>query len=197
MKDVYERTLESLLERHVATIVFYLVGLILVVALLWLYAILYYKLHNGKLKNGKLHLVVTILSLGAKEPKKGKRGMIQMLVILIVTTLILSTLWGLLVFPQIKDIRLIKQDIAENAYITYEGNYRLSSNDHNFFLEELWLDERLIALTDTQNQEIVWLNLSGVWEGWYSYSGESNGTVVYGKNSKSIVYINGLEGLLN
>ena len=120
--------------------------------------------------------------------------MIQMLVILIVTSLILCALWVLLVFPQIKDIRLIKQDIAENAYVTYEGNYRLSSDDHNFFLEELWLDERLLTLTDTQNQEIVWLNLSGAWEGWYSYFGESQGTVIYGKHSKRIIYIDGLEG---
>ena len=194
MKDVYEITLESLLERHIATIVIYFVGLLLVVALLWIYAVLYYKLHNGKLKNGKLHLIATILSIGAKEPKKGKKGMIQMLVILIVTSLILCALWVLLVFPQIKDIRLIKQDIAENAYVTYEGNYRLSSNDHNFFLEELWLDERLLTLTDTQNQEIVWLNLSGAWEGWYSYFGESQGTVIYGKHSKRIIYIDGLEG---
>lgn len=194
MKDVYEITLESLLERHIATIVIYFVGLLLVVALLWIYAVLYYKLHNGKLKNGKLHLIATILSIGAKEPKKGKKGMIQMLVILIVTSLILCALWVLLVFPQIKDIRLIKQDIAENAYVTYEGNYRLSSDDHNFFLEELWLDERLLTLTDTQNQEIVWLNLSGAWEGWYSYFGESQGTVIYGKHSKRIIYIDGLEG---
>ena len=194
MKDVYEITLESLLKRHIATIVIYFVGLLLVVALLWIYAVLYYKLHNGKLKNGKLHLITTILSIGAKEPQKGKKGMIQMLVILIVITLILSALCILLVFPQIKDIRLIKQDIAENAYVTYEGNYRLSSNDHNFFLEELWLDERLLTLTDTQNQEIVWLNLSGAWEGWYSYFGESQGTVIYGKHSKRIIYIDGLEG---
>lgn len=195
MGDVYERTLETILERHIATLVFYFVCLFFALALIWLCGILSYMLYNDKIKPGKLHLIATILSLGSKPPKKGKNGLIQLLTILIVITLILSAIWMLLLIPEMKDIHLIKQDITENAYITYEGNYRLSDRYNKFFLEELWLDERLVTLTDTENQELVWLDLSGVWEGWMTSYGESQGTIVYGKHSKRIIYIDGLEGL--
>lgn len=192
MRDVYERTLQSLVGRHTATLYVLSLLFLLFLLIIWGAPILYCKLKDKEIKNRALRVALTILFAGAEDPKRQKSKKWVGLIAQIVLTVILGGILMLAVVSSIQDIQLLKQDIAENSYITYEGEYSISrkySSEYN--IDDLWIDERSVTLTDSN--EIVYVDASGTWK-FPTGSSKSRGTVIYGKHSKRIIYIDGLEG---
>ena len=192
MRDVYERTLQSLVGRHTATLYVLSLLFLLFLLIIWGAPILYCKLKDKEIKNRALRVALTILFAGAEDPKRQKSKKWVGLIAQIVLTVILGGILLLAVVSSIQDIQLLKQDIAENSYITYEGEYSISrkySSEYN--IDDLWIDERSVTLTDSN--EIVYVDASGTWK-FPTGSSKSRGTVIYGKHSKRIIYIDGLEG---
>ena len=193
MRDVYERTLQSLVGRHTATLYVLSLLFLLFLLIIWGAPILYCKLKDKEIKNRALRVALTILFAGAEDPKRQKSKKWVGLIAQIVLTVILGGILMLAVVSSIQDIQLLKQDIAENSYITYEGEYSIDfkySIEYNF--ADLWIDERSITLTDSN--EIVYVDASGTWWKFSTSYSKSRGTVIYGKHSKRIIYIDGLDG---
>ena len=193
MSDVYERTLQSLVGRHTATLYVLSLLFLLFLLIIWGAPILYCKLKDKEIKNRALRVALTILFAGAEDPKRQKSKKWVGLIAQIVLTVILGGILMLAVVSSIQDIQLLKQDIAENSYITYEGEYSIDfkySIEYNF--ADLWIDERSITLTDSN--EIVYVDASGTWWKFSTSYSKSRGTVIYGKHSKRIIYIDGLDG---
>ena len=193
MSDVYERTLQSLVGRHTATLYVLSLLFLLFLLIIWGAPILYCKLKDKEIKNRALRVALMILFAGAEDPKRQKSKKWAGLIAQIVLTVILGGILMLAVVSSIQDIQLLKQDIAENSYITYEGEYSIDfkySIEYNF--ADLWIDERSITLTDSN--EIVYVDASGTWWKFSTSYSKSRGTVIYGKHSKRIIYIDGLDG---
>ena len=193
MSDVYERTLQSLVGRHTATLYVLSLLFLLFLLIIWGAPILYCKLKDKEIKNRALRVALMILFAGAEDPKHQKSKKWAGLIAQIVLTVILGGILMLAVVSSIQDIQLLKQDIAENSYITYEGEYSIDfkySIEYNF--DDLWIDERSITLTDSN--EIVYVDASGTWWKFSTSYSKSRGTVIYGKHSKRIIYIDGLDG---
>ena len=193
MRDVYERTLQSLVGRHTATLYVLSLLFLLFLLIIWGAPILYCKLKDKEIKNRALRVALMILFAGAEDPKRQKSKKWAGLIAQIVLTVILGGILMLAVVSSIQDIQLLKQDIAENSYITYEGEYSIDfkySIEYNF--ADLWIDERSIRLTDSN--EIVYVDASGTWWKFSTSYSKSRGTVIYGKHSKRIIYIDGLNG---
>ena len=193
MRDVYERTLQSLLGRHTATLYVLSLLFLLFLLIIWGAPILYCKLKDKEIKNRALRVALTILFAGAEDPKRQKSKKWVGLIAQIALTLIVGGMLMLVMISSIQDIQLLKQDIAENSYITYEGEYSIDfkySREYNF--ADLWIDERSITLTDSN--EIVYVDASGTWWNFSTSYSKSRGTVIYGKHSKRIIYIDGLDG---
>ena len=193
MGDVYERTLQSLVGRHTATLYVLSLLFLLFLLIIWGAPILYCKLKDKEIKNRALRVALTILFAGAEDPKRQKSKKWVALIAQIALTLIVGGIMMLAMTSSIQDIRLLKQDIAENSYITYEGEYSIDfkySIEYNF--ADLWIDERSITLTDSN--EIVYVDASGTWWKFSTSYSKSRGTVIYGKHSKRIIYIDGLDG---
>ena len=192
MSDVYERTLQALVGRHTATL--YILSLFFLVFLfiIWGAPILWYKLKDKEIKNRALRVALTILFAGAEDPKRQKSKKWVGLIAQIALTLIVGGIMMLAMISSIQDIQLLKQDIAENSYITYKGEYLISRKySSEYHIGDFWLDEHSITLTDSN--EIVLVDASGTWKFPTTYS-KSRGTVIYGKHSKRIIYIDGLNG---
>ena len=193
MRDVYERTLQSLVGRHTATLYVLSLLFLLFLLIIWGAPILYCKLKDKEIKNRALRVALTILFAGAEDPKRQKSKKWVGLIAQIVLTVILGGILMLAVVSSIQDIQLLKQDIAENSYITYEGEYSISSKySSEYNIDDLWIDERSITLTDSN--EIVYVDASGTWWKFSTSYSKSRGTVIYGKHSKRIIYIDGLDG---
>ena len=193
MRDVYERTLQSLVGRHTATLYVLSLLFLLFLLIIWGAPILYCKLKNKEIKNRALRVALTILFAGAEDPKRQKSKKWVALMAQIALTLIVGGMLMLVMISSIQDIQLLKQDIAENSYITYEGEYSIDfkySREYDF--ADLWIDERSITLTDSN--EIVYVDASGTWWKFSTSYSKSRGTVIYGKHSKRIIYIDGLDG---
>ena len=193
MRDVYERTLQSLVERHTATLYVLSLLFLLFLLIIWGAPILYCKLKDKEIKNRALRVALTILFAGAEDPKHQKTKKWVGLIAQIALTLIVGGMLMLVMISSIQDIQLLKQDIAENSYITYEGEYSIDfkySREYDF--ADLWIDERSITLTDSN--EIVYVDASGTWWKFSTSYSKSRGTVIYGKHSKRIIYIDGLDG---
>ena len=193
MRDVYERTLQSLVGRHTATLYVLSLLFLLFLLIIWGAPILYCKLKDKEIKNRALRVAITILFAGAEDPKRQKSKKWVALIAQIALTLIVGGMLMLAMISSIQDIQLLKQDIAENSYITYEGEYSIDfkySIEYNF--ADLWIDERSITLTDSN--EIVYVDASGTWWKFSTSYSKSCGTVIYGKHSKRIIYIDGLDG---
>lgn len=193
MSDVYERTLQSLVERHTATLYVLSLLFLLFLLIIWGAPILYCKLKDKEIKNRALRVALTILFAGAEDPKHQKTKKWVGLIAQIALTLIVGGMLMLVMISSIQDIQLLKQDIAENSYITYEGEYSIDfkySREYDF--ADLWIDERSITLTDSN--EIVYVDASGTWWKFSTSYSKSRGTVIYGKHSKRIIYIDGLDG---
>ena len=195
MGDVYERTLQSLVGRHNATLCILSLFFLVVLFIIWGAPILWCKLKDKEIKNRALRVALMILFAGAEDPKRQKLKKWAGLIAQIVLTVILGGILMLAVVSSIQDIQLLKQDIAENSYITYEGEYSISSKySSEYNIDDLWIDERSVTLTDSN--EIVHVDASGTWK-FPTVSSKSRGTVIYGKHSKRIIYIDGLEGFWN
>ena len=193
MRDVYERTLQSLVGRHTATLYVLSLLFLLFLLIIWGAPILYCKLKDKEIKNRALRVALTILFAGAEDPKRQKTKKWVALIAQIALTLIVGGIMMLAMISSIQDIQLLKQDITENFYITYEGEYSIDfkySIEYNF--ADLWIDERSITLTDSN--EIVYVDASGTWWKFSTSYSKSRGTVIYGKHSKRIIYIDGLDG---
>ncbi len=194
MADVYERTLQSLVGRHTATLCVLLGMLLLLLLITWIFPVLYKRVKADKIKSKWLSVALILLFSGAKEPKKGKKGKTSMLLAQCIVTLIFVGIMMLGMIPSIQEIQLLKKDIAENAYITYEGEYSIGTKySREYNIGDFWLDERFITLTDSN--ESVQVDASGTFLKFPDHYSESHGTVIYGKHSKRIIYIDGLEGL--
>ena len=194
MADVYERTLQSLVGRHTATLCIFSLLLFVFLIILWGGPILYCKLKNKEIKNRAVRVALIVLFSGAKDPKHQKSKKWTGLIAQIALTVILGGIMLLVMISSIKDIQLLKQDIAENSYITYEGEYTIGGKySREYNIDDFWLDERFITLTDSN--EIVYVDASGTWWKFSTSYSKSRGTVIYGKHSKRIIYIDGLEGL--
>lgn len=192
MSDVYERTLQSLVGRHTATLYVLSLLFLLFLLIIWGAPILYCKLKDKEIKNRELRVALMILFAGAEDPKRQKSKKWVGLIAQIVLTVILGGILMLAVVSSIQDIQLLKQDIAENSYITYEGEYSISRKySSEYKIDDLWIDERSVTLTDSN--EIVYVDASGTWK-FPTGSSKSRGTVIYGKHSKRIIYIDGLDG---
>ena len=194
MGDVYERSLQSLVGRHTATLCVLLGMLLLLLLITWIFPLLYKRVKADKIKSKWLSVALVLLFSSAKEPKKGKKGKISMLLAQCIVTLIFVGIMMLGMIPSIQEIQLLKKDIAENSYITYVGEYAIDtdySSSRHINLSHLWLKERFITLTDIN--ESVKVDESGTWK-FPDYYSESSGTIVYGKHSKCIIYIDGLDG---
>ena len=193
MSDVYERTLQSLVGRHTATLYVLSLLFLLFLLIIWGAPILYCKLKDKEIKNRALRVALMILFAGAEDPKHQKSKKWAGLIAQIVLTVILGGILMLAVVSSIQDIQLLKQDIAENSYITYEGEYSISRKySIEYKIDDLWIDERSITLTDSN--EIVYVDASGTWWKFSTSYSKSRGTVIYGKHSKRIIYIDGLDG---
>ena len=194
MADVYERTLQSLVSRHTVTLCIFSLLLFVFLIILWGGPILYCKLKNKEIKNRAVRVALIVLFSGAKDPKHQKSKKWTGLIAQISMTVILGGFMMLAIISSIKDIQLLKQDIAENAYITYEGEYSIGTKySREYNIGDFWLDERFITLTDSN--ESVQVDASGTFLKFPDHYSESHGTVIYGKHSKRIIYIDGLEGL--
>ena len=135
MRDVYERTLQSLVGRHTSTLYVLSLLFLLFLLIIWGAPILYCKLKDKEIKNRALRVALTILFAGAEDPKRQKSKKWVGLIAQIVLTVILGGILMLAVVSSIQDIQLLKQDIAENSYITYEGEYSIDfkySIEYNF-----------------------------------------------------------------
>ncbi|MBR5120614.1 MAG: hypothetical protein IKV02_06415 [Clostridia bacterium] len=192
MSDVYERTLQSLVGRHTATLCILSLFFLVLLFIIWGAPILWCKLKDKEIKNRALRVALTILFAGAEDPKHQKSKKWVGLIAQIVLTVILGGILMLAVVSSIQDIQLLKQDIVENSYITYEGEYSISSKySSEYNIDDIWIDERSITLTDSN--ESVQVDASGTWKFPTGYS-KSCGTVIYGKHSKRIIHIDGLNG---
>ena len=192
MSDVYERTLQSLVGRHTATLCILSLFFLVLLFIMWGAPILWCKLKDKEIKNRALKVALMIMFAGAEDSKHQKLNKRVGLIAQIVLTVILGGILMLAVVSSIQDIQLLKQDIAENSYITYEGEYSISRKySSEYKIDDLWIDERSITLTDSN--EIVYVDASGTWKFPTGYS-KSCGTVIYGKHSKRIIHIDGLNG---
>ena len=193
MRDVYERTLQSLVGRHTVTLYVLSLLFLLFLLIIWGAPILYCKLKDKEIKNRALRVALTILFAGAEDPKRQKSKKWVALIAQIALTLIVGGMLMLVMISSIQDIQLLKQDIAENSYITYEGEYSIDfKHSREYDFADLWIDERSITLTDSN--EIVYVDASGTWWKFSTSYSKSRGTVIYGKHSKRIIYIDGLDG---
>ncbi len=196
MSDIYERSLQSLVGRHTATLCVLLGMLLLLLLIIWIFPILYKRVRADKIKSKWLSVALILLFSGTKEPKKSKKGKASMLLAQCIVTLISVGIMMLGMIPSIQEIQLLKKDIAENSYITYVGEYAIDtdySSSRHINLSHLWLKERFITLTDT-NEDGLMIDSSGTFLKFPDHYSESQGTVIYGKHSKRIIYIDGLEG---
>ena len=192
MSDVYERTLQSLVGRHTATLYILSLFFLVLLFIIWGAPILWCKLKDKEIKNRALKVALMIMFAGAEDSKHQKSNKRVGLIAQIVLTVILGGILMLAVVSSIQDIQLLKQDIAENSYITYEGEYSISRKySREYHIDDLWIDERSVTLTDSN--EIVYVDASGTWK-FPTGSSKSRGTVIYGKHSKRIIYIDGLNG---
>ena len=193
MRDVYERSLQSIVGRHTATLCIFSLLLFVFLIILWGGPILYRKLKNKEIKNRAVRVALIVLFAGAEDPKHQKSKKWTGLIAQIALTVILGGIMMLVMISSIKDIQLLKQDIAENAYITYEGEYSIGTKySREYNINDFWLDERFIRLTDSN--ESVQVDASGTFLKFPDHYSESQGTVIYGKHSKRIIYIDGLDG---
>ena len=190
MEGVIERSLQSLQARCIATLCIHFGLLLLILAVIWILPIFYHRLEDGKIKSPRVRVILRILFAGSRKIK-GKYKKQKEILMQVVLTLLFSALLAVLILPQFKQLSMIQRDISEGAYGTYEGAYAVAYHySREFYLSDLWLDERVVTLTDTNEQ--VWADMSGTWEGITSISGEFYGTVVYGQHSKWVIYVNGL-----
>ena len=90
MRDVYERTLQSLVERHTATLYVLSLLFLLFLLIIWGAPILYCKLKDKEIKNRALRVALTILFAGAEDPKRQKTKKWVALIAQIALTLIVG-----------------------------------------------------------------------------------------------------------
>ena len=162
----YQAAMESLMTRSIVTLALIYLSVLLFIAAVW---------------------IVPRCILKKKRKKKSVADTKKYLSGQIVLTLIVL-LPALLTIPEISNIKAMKKDIDTRSYATYTGSYEIAYEYHSK-ISELWLDVRLVYLED--RDEWLYLDMSGVWEGWAADSGTYNGRLVYGENSGYIVEIKG------
>ncbi len=160
----YQAAMQSLMERSIVTLALIYLSVLLIIVAIWIVPRCLQKRKRKK--------------KAAAEAKKYLSAQIVLTVLILLPTL--------LTIPEISNIKAMKKDIDTQSYVIYTGSYEIADHTRQkAHLSDLWLDIRIVYVESTD--EWLYLDMTGVWEGWFADSGTYHGRLVYGQNSKYIV----------
>lgn len=177
----YIMGLESLINRYTVLIFVQIVLMVLGIFLIWF---LPYFEKRTKKKPDK-HKTKRKIEL----EKVAKRNL---LIVQIVISAFLVIVGGLFVKGDVKTLNDLKADVSQNAVAIYEGDaYLPNTYPHISGLDALFdsiiVDSR--SVTFEGSNEIYYIDMSKVDEGWLEDWGDFHGKITYGENSKFILKI--------
>ena len=171
----YTAELQSLINRYTVLIIAEVISALLLLAALWILPSLEMKFtkkpdkHKSKRKAEK-----------EKELKKA------VLYLQIFVSIFLAFITAFFAYDNVKTLNSLKEDKATNSISVYVGDaelmYSSFSSIYNFIV-----DDRIVQFENSD--EIYWIDMSRVNEGWNPDSGKFNGKIIYGENSKYILKI--------
>lgn len=163
--ELYQETLQKVAQKEIATAIFWVVVILLVVAIVWVSNYRFFKKKGNSQKQVKM-----------------RRQSIWASVALTVICVGFATLLLLNAANTVFDIH---QDMEENAYITYVDGYRVTSSGYHSrtTLYDQWIT------VDFDNGDYGFLYMDSFFEWLTTEEGLFEGTVVYGKNSLIVVEI--------
>lgn len=174
----YTMSLDSLINRHVFLLVVDIILMIFGILLSWILPYIDSEIKKRKSKPKTKRKAEII--------KKKKRNT---LIIQVVLTAICLVAGIYVIKNDVERLNALRIDAKSNSISIYEGEaYLLSSVDirrGNF--SEWFVDYRSVTFEDSD--EIYWIDMSKIDEGWVEDWGEFSGKIVYGENSKVILMV--------
>ena len=167
----YIDVLNAVADKERGTVIVISVVAILLIAVIWTAILITFK--KEKIKYAKLY--------ASNSEKKDRRKAVWASVAISVICIGLSVLLNLDTVNLISDI---KRDISESSYITYTGEYYISTVVRSKQrLYDQWVT------VDLDNGEYVFLYMDGFKEYLQTEEGRYNGKLVYAENSLIVVEI--------
>ena len=159
----YVEQMQSLINKTMVDIAIIYALMIIVVGIVWIAPFCYYKKNNDEQKNTKIQ----------------KRSLIAQSSITVICLLL-----SLITVPSFQDINNMKNDIDNNSFVTYVGDYDIDpTNPFSSSVSELWFDLR--AVTVKGKEDPLWFDMTSN----IGIDVHATGTIVYGENSCYIVKI--------
>ena len=156
----YTDKMQSFITKTTIDIVIIFSLIAIIIALVWISMLIYYK-----------------------KRKMDKNGLKYSLIGSILLTLI-CLLFSLTTISSFQDINNMKKDIENQSFVTYIGDYDIDNNYHfSFSISELWFDLRTVTIEN--DSEPLWFDMMSD----IDIDVSDTGTIVYGKNSRFIVKI--------
>lgn len=177
----YIMDLESLISRYTILIFVKVALIVLVIFLIWLVP---YLEKRTKKKPDK-HKTKRKIRL----EKVAKRNL---LIFQIVFSTFLVVVGGLLIKGDVKTLNALKTDARQNSFSVYEGDAHMPNTYPHIsgldaFFDSIIVDSRSVFFEDSN--EIYYIDMLKVDEGWLEDWGEFYGKITYGENSKFILKI--------
>ena len=158
----YMTAMQSLITKTAIEIIIILSLIAIVLGLIWTAMLFYYKKNKKKRKSGVRSSFIGSVTLTA-----------------------ICLLFSLVTISSFRDIKNMKQDIAEQSFVTYVGEYEIHNDTFRFSVSitELWFDLR--AVTIENEEEPLWFDRMSD----FDVDSVGRGKVIYGKNSRYVVRI--------
>lgn len=176
----YSIELQDLINKHIFLIFAKTEPIVFLLLLIWLVPIIEKRIkhkHNH-------HKTKRKINLENKAKKNTLIGQIFLSVLLIVVAIFF-------VKSDVATLDNLKKDLDQGSVVVYEGDAYLSDSAllvrRRSVLIDLIIDSRFVYFDNCD--EHYWIDMSRVNEGWLPDSGEFNGRITYGENSRFILKI--------
>ena len=171
----YSVSLNSLINRYIVLIIVQIIGIVLLSALLWVLPCFEIKMIREREKRDR-----------KKELILSKKIERRAYAIMIIATIFLVAVGSFFISDEFRTLNTLKFDQNQNSIAIYEGDAELMYSSSGT-ITDIIVDPRIIKFENSD--DIYWIDMSRVNEGWNPDSGEFYGKITYAENSKFILKI--------
>lgn len=170
----YSIGLNSLIIRYTVLIIVQIISIILLSALLWILPYFEIKMIRKQEKRNR------------EKPIISKKLQLRVFAVQVVVTIFLVVIGSFFISDEYKTLNTLRVDKNQNSIAIYEGDAELMYSSSGT-ITDIIVDPRVIKFENSD--DIYWIDMSRVNEGWNPDSGEFYGKITYAENSKFILKI--------
>ena len=170
----YSTSLNSLINRYTILIIVQILGIILLSAILWVLPYLEIKMIRKQEKHNQ------------EKPILSKKLQRRVLAVQIIMIIILVVIGSFFISDEYRTLNTLKVDLSQNSIAVFDGDAELMYSSSGT-ITDIIVDPRIIKFENSD--DIYWIDMSRVNEGWNPDSGAFHGKITYAENSKYILKI--------